>query len=151
MDWFLQVGQNGRQRGAAILPIERCFSVDAFENMSSETQRIATPAALDRWVSLYLFSSTVHGTSKFYVEPKGSWAFTALPNLRGHFCFYYRTHVKQVDFFTEEYQNRQSIADCQLPFFQEYQNRQPIADSRQPRKKVAFFPSLQYTIYDRFP
>ena len=52
--------------------------------MSSETQRIATPAALDRWVSLYLFSSTVHGTSKLCVEPKGSWAFIALPNLRGH-------------------------------------------------------------------
>ena len=44
------------------------------------------PAALDRWVSLYL-SSTVHGTSKFCVEPKGSWAFTALPNLRVHFYF----------------------------------------------------------------
>ena len=60
------------------------FSRQRVENMSSETQRIATPTALDRWVSLYLFSSTVHGTSKLCVEPKGSWAFIALPNLRGH-------------------------------------------------------------------
>ena len=61
--------------------------------MPSETQRLARPASLDRWVSLYLYSSTVHGTSKLCVAPKGSCSFTALPNLRVHFCFYYRTHV----------------------------------------------------------
>ena len=53
--------------------------------MSSETQRTTTPAALDRWVSLYLYSSTVRGRSKLCAEPKGSWSFTALPNLRVHY------------------------------------------------------------------
>ena len=47
------------------------FSRRVLKNMSSETQRFAPSGALARWVSLYLSSSTVHGTSKLCVESKG--------------------------------------------------------------------------------